>query len=480
MNKILDTIKNIFAFLIIFFGGINSYCQDQIILPDVPQDNTSWGFDIDANDEFLIVGEPGFNRDIDSINKGRVHIYRLIGENWLLFDQLLPTSDSIFDNHNSGFGIELSINNNELAIADPNKQLVSIYKFDSFRWNKKQDISVLGDGRMRLSLDLSDNYLIIGNSTAQNLTDNEGVVLIYQRNNEDWVLSDEIYPPENLDVFHFGHDLSFDGSQNLLIGSRKVEEEDGGAFLFSLKEEDWILSQVFKDGSQSEQGLIVQIDVNKLAISGGNIDNTRIEVYHNETSEWELHQVFSIYMPVLPYKAKPIEVIHFSGSHIFLTEGLGGQIEYFEYLEGEYVFRENYPKNKEDILFFDYIINGFSAAVTKKYLFSSALTYGITLEEKGHGAVLVFQRPQLNPTQQSLDASKFFVTPNPGSEYIRLHSNIKKKYVIHSIIGYNGKISYPKVEDNIIDIKDLQQGIYFLKIIDQFSKELKYTSFIKI
>jgi len=477
----------IFLMFTLLFLPIIGYCQYEIVLPPNPQENSGFARSIAANTDFLFVGAPNFNNDIDTVNRGVVYIYRFDGQIWNHLGQLLPDSLIYSNSKKNGFGECLSLSDNYLAVSNPQLGLISIYKKDVLDWNKLQDIEMpfYEHKNFDLAIEITDSLMIVGNSTYENINESTGAVIVFENDQDNWTQEEVIHPPDDELVKTFGHKISFDGSKSILVGSRNWNEFKGGSFLYTFENNNWTLKNINRDDSDIEQGLVVELDNEKFAINGDNGEDTYIELYHKDGDDWNFETDFESDIPYVHTVAiySVGDVVHFDNNRIFVTDGFGGRVNLFEESNGEYVYKESFPPNVNELPFYEFYLNGFRLASTDDFLFCGALGYledPYDYETDITGAVFVFPISKTNNTSDNFKNELFTLSPNPCSNQLNIISEEENRFSINSILEVNGKKLDFKPSGESIDVSPLKSGIYILKVLDNVSKTIKYAKFIKI
>ena len=236
--------------------------NSQKISSPFPMPGDDFGYSIDHNDNFMVIGSPGYND-----GHGSAFIYKKDGNKWV-FIKMLTNPNSKDNQRPQKFGYNVSLNNNFITVSTPffNDGVVHIYSASSDSVNPVYTIDVrkLGDipgcyeeGPTKfgfgITSSINDNQLLIGslkdfvylvdlssNSfngeeilfpltieddqrirfgesvflgessiyiSSLGLNNNRGAVFKFDQilgNNQGWYLSDTINPIIDLDDIHFG------------------------------------------------------------------------------------------------------------------------------------------------------------------------------------------------------------------------------------------------------------------------------------
>ncbi|MDF1694862.1 MAG: T9SS type A sorting domain-containing protein [Saprospiraceae bacterium] len=479
-------LKKLLLLGLILGQQFTSLAQYEIILPSDTNQGEGFGYSIDANEDFLVVGNPLHNKDSDSTNQGAVYIFDLTDTSWQPSQKLKPNSSSISDV--PSFGITLSLSKNYLTVSDPEFNAVHIFERDESQWNKIQYVqdTLFSSSSFPMVIEISDEYLFVGLSEYTHSNGNTGAVAIYKNEDEEWISDGLILPPDELSVHDFGHIISYDKKNQILIGSRKRETDDGGAFLHKKNEDFWVLDRMHKDGSINEQGLVIHLEENRYAINGNDGTDDYVEIYERIDENWV--KINKIYEGISNLNstngALPIgDVVHFQDNLTFTNRGLSGGIVYsFQRLNESYDLVDQFPSGfaneiEEDL--FQIYLHGFSLASNDKYLFCGTFAYRADINQDKTGAVFVYSLEKSNSTTSHSDLN-FSVSPNPCSDVLSLISNSPDRYSIVSIIDNSGRTAMKSINDSSVKVEGLKNGVYWAKIIDNELSRIHLLKFIKI
>lgn len=166
--------------------------------PDVGQ-NDFFGYSVAMSGPYLAIGAPGKTMD-GKFKQGKVYIYTLENDSWVLIDELLAPDGVAHDE----FGLALDM---------------------------KGDTLVVGAGQFNV-----------------NQITSAGKVYVFIRNGQDWDLHSVVSPVDGKQNDNFGYDVSFCNGK-LLVGAPfadiGVNTTTGKAYLYRLENNAWALDAIF-------------------------------------------------------------------------------------------------------------------------------------------------------------------------------------------------------------------------------------------
>lgn len=255
-----------------------------------------WGFAVSMYDNYLIVGDPEFDR----ISKGTVYCYELSNGIWLYKQSLEIPKDS----NSESFGYAVSvfgeyaiigasgaaymikreetnwvhyqelITNNEqksehfghsvflyednAIIGDSESDAAYIFTNYEGNWKQKQKV-VATDDKNSISfgckVSMYGNYAIIGASADNDIAENAGSAYIFKKENNFWLQYQKLKAPDGNDCDRFGSSVYiFD--EKAIVGVPYDDDkgtDSGTAYIYILKMDKWELcSKLFpKDDSDN-------------------------------------------------------------------------------------------------------------------------------------------------------------------------------------------------------------------------------------
>lgn len=224
----------------VFKKSGNKWLEVQRLTSPFPATNLRFGASIALSDSFLFVGAPYDNTDSNNLNPflwtGSVHVFKLSPSNtWEWQRKICPSNRS---SQTTFFGSQIALN-------------------DSLCFVSSHSINYQGSE--------------IGSNTR---------IYLYKKNQTNiWEEYDSIKPPYALTGTYqtrFGQSIAFNGNE-LLVGSHTDLNPDdslagpvGLAYLYTLKNNKWTLSQTFKSphpGLNDQFGYKVAIQKDQIAIS---------------------------------------------------------------------------------------------------------------------------------------------------------------------------------------------------------------------
>lgn len=257
-----------------------------------------FGYSIAINADTLVIGAPYQIREESFVQtSGRVFIYKLEDDAWNQTSILeAPESDG------GRFGFSIAIHNNEILIGSPisvGGSTDSVYSFSKHDdiWELNSELEIQGFGiNPGLSISMSDKWAVVGaNSGNSQAGSSIGYVHIYEYTDyNEWVLSQTINSPMDRFDTGFGNSVSLFGNR-FVVGAPyyfdlgEVSNQKGRVYTYINQGGKWKLESEFFDTDFFNNpsslynyfGDTVQLQGNKLAVSGGNV-----AVYHLHNNQW--------------------------------------------------------------------------------------------------------------------------------------------------------------------------------------------------
>ena len=192
--------------------------------PPVPSESAEFGHSVAITDDILVVGAPGSGSG-SSQDEGAAYIYRRVGLNWTLEQQLEPAGDE----DGAEFGISVAAEGDIVAVgawyaqATSDSGAVYLYSHDGLNWNLDQLIESpdsSGDKHFAASVELSGDILLVTDPRADaGPEDDAGAVYAYKAFSATlWAFLQKITAPSPIDGGQFGHSIDVLGDQ-LLVGA---------------------------------------------------------------------------------------------------------------------------------------------------------------------------------------------------------------------------------------------------------------------
>ncbi len=202
------------------------------------------------------------------------------------------------------FGNSLAIFGNIAVIGTPqdddianNAGAVYIYQRTGASWNFVQKLTV-SDGEeadmFGTSVDISENYIVVGSYQAVGITANTGAAYVFVKDGTNWTLQSKIYANDGESADNFGKSVAISGDF-IVVGADNEDFGSGSAYVFQRQDTVW--TQVAKlEGSDELNDYFahsVDIDSNYIAVgawqSNAPESNTgSVFVFKNNGSTWEL------------------------------------------------------------------------------------------------------------------------------------------------------------------------------------------------
>ena len=212
----------------------------------------AFGFgNVAISGDTIVVGAWGIEQ-----NKGAVYVFRRDGGNWVLQDDFSPGDAQA----NDRFGSSVAISGDTFAVANARQSSGKVYLY-SRSGNVWSETKIIETGRSgyEVRIDLAGDTLVVGTPGAPSVNAT-GVVQVYVRTGNDWILQQTLLPSETAANDKFGADVSISGNR-LLVGSYGAAETKGRAYLFERIGSTWSQTKQFQPSDPSQFGDLFGWDV---------------------------------------------------------------------------------------------------------------------------------------------------------------------------------------------------------------------------
>lgn len=235
-----------------------------------------FGYAVNIHDGQLIVG--AYRDFVGSVRSGSAYVFTQSGNNWVESAKLVPFDPEEEDR----FGAKVAIYGDYAAVGayyrddyGESSGAVYVYKKSAGEWSFHQKIapeSLQINDLFGTSVALSAEYLYIGSVGFSGYANMSGKVFIYTLDDDTWILTDEVYPPDPIELQNFGTSLSAT-DQILAVGAQNdpaVATASGSVYLFENINGNWeFLQKIFpSDGhANAKFGNDLAIENDRLVIS---------------------------------------------------------------------------------------------------------------------------------------------------------------------------------------------------------------------
>lgn len=237
-NKEINSTSGAGASYVFVKAGANWIQNTKLFANDGDEDD-AFGTRVHLKDNKLIV--TSYNDDDHGLNSGSVYIYDYIGGSWLFKNKLLPTDSA----HNDNFGFSVSLDGDVAIIGAPYDRDLGvetgsayIFEYENDNWNLSEklfpEFGEDGD-EFGYSVSISGDKAIVGSPKNDLFSIDGGLVYFYEKQNGTWT---QVHVTSNFVPFsHFGFSLDIDGNR-ALIGADRANDI-GSAYIFDFDGTDW-------------------------------------------------------------------------------------------------------------------------------------------------------------------------------------------------------------------------------------------------
>ncbi|MEO9965783.1 MAG: T9SS type A sorting domain-containing protein [Reichenbachiella sp.] len=196
------------AVLLYNFNG-SEWVLEREYYPAVEMPNQWFGYSLDMNDDFLVVGS--INSNGKNVESGDVFVYQDYKSR-----QSIPTSlaqSSNLSHDNFGYAVGIS-SGNEIIVGAPDYDGESessgqayIYTYSRERWNKSAILTSEEEGvsdMFGVSVAISDTKALVGSLLGNGTTKNSGTAYYFERENNRWTRIQKLNADNGLLNEYFG------------------------------------------------------------------------------------------------------------------------------------------------------------------------------------------------------------------------------------------------------------------------------------
>ena len=386
----------------------SGFVQNQIISP--PEIGENYSNAITIENDFLFIGS--INNSSAVSNGGAVYVFKKNGSTWTYLSKIQPSSLSSGEN----FGTYISFYDNQVFIGSRNyNSNGAIYVFDkigdTFTYN--QMLTVNYNQNFGDFIDIENNFLI---TTNLNTTTSESTVISYEKVNGSWVLSNEF----NVGNLGYYRNLKVNYANNQLFVSRDgdptINPTDRKIDIYNFQSNNWVYDSYFEHAIADYLEATVNVNNNKMIISALGfyilqMERKNVALYYKKVgNSWNLIQSY--------YGQSSFTEDNFGNLNIIKDETI--------------VFGNSYERWQPTPAF----------------------------SSENGGAYTI--DATLSSTQFSKNEVEIYPNPVQSRLNIQNKSGFEMKEI--SILDSNGRVLL-SCASNEIDVSNLSQGFYLIKII---------------
>lgn len=180
----------------------------QIISPVQTLPEDQFGFSVEIDNEFMVVGAPNALSGV--VTSGIAYVYRKIGGVWSYFETLQPSDGMAGDL----FGYSVAIDGASIVVGAYNNDgtgSVYVYELDNDSWvfsQKFKAASPASGAYFGKAVDIQSDVIVVG---ADNQSTSAGRAYVFKRNGVLWE-QEQVLGDPGLALSRFGASVSVDGS----------------------------------------------------------------------------------------------------------------------------------------------------------------------------------------------------------------------------------------------------------------------------
>lgn len=242
------------------------------------QEAREFGDALKVHGDWLVIG--AYRDRTPETLTGAVYLYYQTGTEWIFHSKLVPPDGESWDR----FGSSVALWNEWLAVGAPmddeqgeSSGSVQLFQWDGNNWTFRQKLTPtngMADDQFGYRLAMDNGTLFVSAPNMDGIESDEGMVYIYQLQNETFQPLSSLQPNNLSAGSLFGFSMALEG-QNLLIGGPGWEDGNGnkgGVFVYSPSLDTWQETQILTpDPMTSWLGFGKTVDIREgVACVGGN------------------------------------------------------------------------------------------------------------------------------------------------------------------------------------------------------------------
>lgn len=257
------------------------------------QEGESFGSSVDCDDQYLIVGSPGYDNG-GNTNEGRATIYAWNDTTWIAQDTI--TGSSLGTSYT--FGSSVAIDGDYAIVGAPyffqlGPGKAFIFERSGTQWSEVE-VLTSSSTLFGTSVDISGDYAIVGATQFHSLGSGTGEAVVYHFNGADWVEQDVLTASDGMAGDDFGDDVSLLGDY-AIIGASSAGS-NGQAYVFHRSGTTWMEEEIIIPslGVIGDQfGSIVHLMGDTIAVGSqgadlqGNDDLGKVYLYERNNTDWD-------------------------------------------------------------------------------------------------------------------------------------------------------------------------------------------------
>ncbi|MGD8779904.1 MAG: T9SS type A sorting domain-containing protein [Ignavibacteria bacterium] len=226
-------------------------------------DQNAFGTSVAISDNFLVVGDPYLN--VSGLLRGAISFFKNNGNSWDFHEGIIAPDGK------TQFGRVIKISGNYIIVSENNSAY--IYKFDGQNFVENAVLSETNVQYFAYGLSIDGNYAFC--HALPGGEDYEKVYVYKKDSNDNWTLFQTINNPQgpNLSYSQFGYTISSEGN-NLLISDMNMNLSPRKVYIYKFVNNQWTLKQTFSNnsGNANQFGRYIDVD-NKTVLVGAPRDH---------------------------------------------------------------------------------------------------------------------------------------------------------------------------------------------------------------
>lgn len=255
---------------------------------DLPpfHNDAGFGASVDMTDDVLVIGAPNTES-----YRGSAFVYRKIGADWMLEQELAPTAPKI----SQSFGYAVAIDGDTILVGSPGSGEVSVFERGTEFWIEQQVIVPFDDtySIYGAALDIDGDRAVVGDGTQWvNGQIFQGAAYAYQRTADGWVDDGKLLGSDSAARDEFGRAVAIEGNM-IAIGAPIW----GVAYVFLREDSSWVEQARLLTDQNDRFGASIDIEEGAILVGAPSYafyDPGLAHYYEPSGSTWVLSQTIAV------------------------------------------------------------------------------------------------------------------------------------------------------------------------------------------
>ena len=220
------------------------------------------------------------------------------------------------------FGNEIDAFNNQIVCTASNSFEMTMGKLFIFektgsglvQTNSFQPLDGIPSDSYGKSISINNDFIAIGSPFNDQLATNSGAIYLYRKTNGVWAFFQKIIAFDGLAEDYFGFKVKIYNNQLFVVATgdeptgQNSSDNNGSVYVYNFDGTTWNFSQKLAIATTNQLGKLIDIENDKLLVSGGTISNSNTTIYTflKNGNNWTFNTNLN------PSSVNPVEIKSFS------------------------------------------------------------------------------------------------------------------------------------------------------------------------